>query len=74
MRQSRNVKVSLNQDVELNGMINNKIIPLELSEDGYFLGKKFDEFNIDFRSPNREKLEKYSTWIQKRKRNREISK
>ncbi|TQP38075.1 ComEC/Rec2 family competence protein [Vibrio cholerae] len=68
LRQSRNVKVSLNQDVELNGMINNKIIPLELSEDGYFLGKKFDEFNIDFRSPNREKLEKYSTWIQKEKK------
>ncbi|MGR5309943.1 ComEC/Rec2 family competence protein [Photobacterium damselae] len=67
LRQSRDVKVSLNQDIELNDIINNKIIPLELSEDGYFAGKVFDEFNIDFRSPNREKLEKYLNWLQKEK-------
>ena len=68
LQKPRNVKVSLNQDIELNGMINNKIIPLELSESGYFIGKRFDDFNIEFRSPNREKLEKYSAWIQKEKK------
>ncbi|WP_434999012.1 ComEC/Rec2 family competence protein [Vibrio scophthalmi] len=68
LHQSRDIKVSLNQDIELNGIINNKIIPLELSESGYFIGKVFDEFNIDFRSPNREKLERYSTWLQKEKK------
>lgn len=68
LRQARDVKVSLNQDIELNGMINNKIVPLELSKDGYFIGKVFDGFKIDFRSPNKEKLDKYSTWLQKEKK------
>ena len=67
-RQVRNVKISLRQDIELNSMIHNKIIPLELSQNGYFVGKIFDEFKIDFRSPNKDKLEKYSVWLQKEKK------
>ncbi|MEZ8152241.1 ComEC/Rec2 family competence protein [Vibrio splendidus] len=68
LHQPRDIKVSLNQDIELSNIVNNKIIPLELSEDGYFMGKIFDEFKIDFRSPNRDKLERYATWLQKEKK------
>lgn len=73
----RNTKISLKQDKDLFKNIENKIINLELTENGYFSDINIDIFNIKFRSPNLDKLNKYRSWTnkeEKKLRNKKISK
>jgi beta-lactamase superfamily II metal-dependent hydrolase len=63
LNRPRDVKVSLKQDIELESTVRDIIIPLEMSDNGYFSDMIFDEFRIKFRSPNKPKLESYSNWL-----------
>ncbi|GAB3535083.1 ComEC/Rec2 family competence protein [Photobacterium alginatilyticum] len=77
LKLARDRKVSLRQDIALTSNIKQKIIELELGDNGYFKEIVIDVFKINFRSPNVEKLEKYKKWLvtERRKiRNIKVSK
>ncbi|KJG42739.1 MBL fold metallo-hydrolase [Photobacterium angustum] len=65
---SRNKKVSIRQDIELEKVIKDKVVSLELTTSGYFNSVNYDVFNITFRSPNKDRLEDYSKWLEKEKK------